>query len=432
MKTKADVNLVKNFISEKDFSDIEPLVQKAREMLLCKTGSGAEFTGWVNLPSSLLENKDILNKIEATCHRVSTFNPDLIVVIGIGGSYLGARAVYDALSPSIGHRKPEMIFAGHQLDSAYHAMLMDYLKERNPVIVVISKSGTTTEPAIAFRLIRTLMEEKYGSDAAQRIIAVTDEKKGALRTLAVAKGYETYIIPDDIGGRFSVLTPVGLLPLALCGFSIQDLLNGAAECQKELTTNHTLANNQAMLYAAIRQLLYRQGKHIELQSTFCPKLSTLSEWWKQLFGESEGKELKGIFPASLVFTTDLHSMGQFVQDGNRVLFETFLSVAKPEKDIEIPVLNSNDDELLYLEGKQMSYVNRKAEEATRIAHAQGGVPVLALEMENLTEFSLGEIMYFFEFSCALSAYIQGVNPFDQPGVEAYKQKMFELLGKNNK
>jgi len=430
MKTKADVNLVKNFISEKDFSDIEPALQQARKSLLTKTGAGSEFTGWVNWPTALLDSGDIIARIEETRNRISKFNPDVIVVIGIGGSYLGARAVYDALTPPFGRHRPEMIFAGHQLDAGYHALLMQHLKERNPVVVVISKSGTTTEPAIAFRLIRTLMEEKYGSDAARRIIAITDEKKGALRTLADSQGYETYIIPDDIGGRFSVLTPVGLLPLALCGFSVRELLEGAAQCERELSSANTISTNQAMLYAAIRQILYRQGKHVELQSTFCPQLATLSEWWKQLYGESEGKDQKGIFPASLVFTTDLHSLGQFVQDGNRVLFETFLSVAKPEKDIEIPVLNSNSDELLYLEGKNMSYVNRKAEEATRFAHAQGGVPVLALEMPELSEFTLGEIMYFFEFACALSAYTLGVNPFDQPGVEAYKQKMFELLGKN--
>ncbi|HBG71751.1 MAG: hypothetical protein A2W93_06430 [Bacteroidetes bacterium GWF2_43_63] len=432
MKTKADVNLVKNFISEKDFSDIEPALQKARKSLLEKTGAGAEFTGWVNWPSSLLDSGEIINRIEKTRERIAAFDPDVIVVIGIGGSYLGARAVYDALTPPIGRCRPEMIFAGHQLDADYHALLLQYLQERNPVVVVISKSGTTTEPAIAFRLIRTLMEDKYGDDANQRIIAITDEKKGALRSLADSQGYESYIIPDDIGGRFSVLTPVGLLPLALCGFSVRELLQGAAECEKELSSFDSIKDNQAMLYAAIRQILYRQGKNVELLSTFCPRLSTLSEWWKQLYGESEGKEQQGIFPASLVFTTDLHSLGQFVQDGNRILFETFLSVGKPEKDIEIPVLNSNSDELLYLEGKKMSYVNRKAEEATRFAHVQGGVPVLALEMPELSEFTLGEIMYFFEFACALSAYTLGVNPFDQPGVEAYKQKMFELLGKNKK
>lgn len=432
MKTKADVNLVKNFISEKDFSDIEPVLQKAHRSLLEKTGAGAEFTGWVTWPSTLLSEGEIIHRIENTCDRITKFNPDVVVVIGIGGSYLGSRAVYDALTPAIGHRRPEMLFAGHQLDADYHALLLQYLQERNPVVVIISKSGTTTEPAIAFRLIRTLMEEKYGDAANQRIIAITDEKKGALRSLADSKGYETYIIPDDIGGRFSVLTPVGLLPLALCGFSVRELLKGAAECEKELSAAQSIKDNQAMLYAAIRQILYRQGKHIELQSTFCPRLSTLSEWWKQLYGESEGKEQKGIFPASLVFTTDLHSLGQFVQDGNRILFETFLSVGKTEKDIEIPVLNSNSDELLYLEGKKMSYVNSKAEEATRFAHAQGGVPVFALEMPELNEFTLGEIIYFFEFACALSAYTLEVNPFDQPGVETYKLKMFELLGKNKK
>jgi len=430
MKTKADVNLVKNFISEKDFSDIEPNLIHSWKMLTEKTGAGSEFTGWVNWPSTLIDSGDIIEKIEKTCARINAYSPDTIVVIGIGGSYLGARAVYDALTPPFGHtNKPEMVFAGHQLDADYHTRLLQHLKEKNPVVVVISKSGTTTEPAIAFRLIRTLMEEKYGSEAAGRIIAITDEKRGALRTLANSQGYETYIIPDNIGGRFSVLTPVGLLPLALCGFSIREILNGAAECEKELTTNSNIESNQAMLYAAIRQILHRQGKQVELLSTFYPRLATLSEWWKQLFGESEGKNHKGIFPASLVFSTDLHSLGQFVQDGLRIFFETFISVDKMSEDIQIPVLNSNSDELLYLEGKPMSHVNQKAEEATRFAHCNGSVPVFGLSLPEISEYTLGELMYFFEFSCALSAYSLGVNPFDQPGVEAYKKKMFELLGK---
>ena len=430
MKTIADVNLVKNFISEKDFSDIEPLLVHSWNTLLNKTGAGATFTGWVNWPSALLGSGNILRQMEQTCTRMAEYKPDTVVVIGIGGSYLGARAVYDALTPPFGPSdKPQMIFAGHQMDADYHFRLLQYLRDRNPVVVVISKSGTTTEPAIAFRLIRTLMEEKYGADAADRIVAVTDEKKGALRSLAISQGYETYVIPDDIGGRFSVFTPVGLLPLALCGFDIRQLLLGAATCESELTQNNTLQSNPAMQYAAVRQIMYRQGKRTELMATFCPRLATLSEWWKQLFGESEGKHHKGIFPASLVFSTDLHSLGQFVQDGLRIFFETFLSVQQLPEDVQIPVLNSDSDELLYLEGKKLSYVNRKAEEATRLAHAEGGVPVMALEMDNLNEFNLGELMYFFEFACALSAYTLGVNPFDQPGVEAYKQKMFELLGK---
>ncbi len=430
MKTKTDVNLVKNFISEKDFSDIEPELQKAQELLVSKTGQGSEFTGWLNWASKLIESKDLINKIDKTRKRILSLNPDVVLVIGIGGSYLGAKAIYDALTLPFIDNKPQMIFAGHNLDSEYHALLKQNLMRRNVVVVVVSKSGTTTEPAIAFRIIRTLMEEKYGKDAAERIIAITDEKKGALKALADSNGYESYIIPDNIGGRFSVLTPVGLLPLALCGFSVENLLQGAADCEKELQDKSTINTNQAMLYAAIRQILYRKGLHVELQSTFYPQLAMLSEWWKQLFGESEGKNFKGIFPASLVYTTDLHSLGQFVQEGNRTIFETFISVAKTSQDIEIPVLNSNSDELLYLEGEKMSYVNRKAEEATKLAHVQGGVPVFTIEMPELNEYTLGEIMYFFEYACALSAYTLQVNPFNQPGVEAYKQKMFELLGKN--
>jgi len=430
MKTKPDVNLLKNFISEQDISQTEPFVVQALRKLLDKSGAGSEFTGWVNLPSDLLKNKTLLSQIIQVQKRVEKINPDTIVVIGIGGSYLGTKAIYDALSPVFPNAgKPQLVFAGHQLDSSYHKQLIDFLRNRNPVVIAISKSGTTTEPAIAFRIIRALMEEKYGENASSRIIAVTDAQKGALRSLAKNKGYESFIIPDDIGGRFSVLSPVGLLPIALCGFSIEQLIKGAAVAEKELTQNSILQTNAAMLYAAIRNILHKKGKTVELLVTFHPQLTTLSEWWKQLFGESEGKNSKGIFPASLVYSTDLHSLGQFVQDGLRIFFETFISVGKPLFDVTIPVLGSDDDGLLYLEGKNMSYVNQKACEATQLAHVDGNVPVFSLNMDEINEFSLGELLYFFEFSCALSAYLLGVNPFDQPGVEAYKQNMYRLLGK---
>ncbi len=430
MKTKPDVNLLKNFISEHDFSQTESIVVQAMKTLLEKSGAGSNFTGWVNLPSELLGSKTLLEKIKNTQQRIGKMQPDTIVVIGIGGSYLGTKAIYGALSPAFpDNSKPQLIFAGHQLDSGYHQQLIAFLRNRNPVVVAISKSGTTTEPAIAFRMVRALMEEKYGNEAAQRIVAVTDASKGALRSLCENKGYDSFVIPDDIGGRFSVLSPVGLLPIALCGFSIDQLLEGAAEAEKELTQNFTIKTNAAMLYAAARNILLEKGKSIELLATFHPQLATLSEWWKKLFGESEGKNGKGLFPASLVFSTDLHSLGQYVQDGSRILFETFISVEKPSSDIEIPTLHNDDDGLLYLEGKLMSFVNQKACEATQLAHVDGNVPVLTLNIPYIDEYSIGELLYFFEFSCALSAYSLGVNPFDQPGVEAYKQNMYRLLGK---
>lgn len=430
MKTKVDVNLLKNFISAQDFSEIEPTMVQAWKSLTQKSGAGAEFTGWVQWPTTLVSDGHILREIEETRLRIATLKPDVVVVIGIGGSYLGARAVYDALHlPFDESSHLPLVFAGHQIDAEYHAQLLKYLRDKSPVVVAISKSGTTTEPAIAFRLIRALMEEKYGDKAAERIVAVTDETKGALRTLATQKGYKTFIIPDDIGGRYSVFTPVGLLPLALCGFDVKALIEGAADAEKQLTSHSSYDSNPAMRYAATRQLMYNGGKPVELLATFYPRLATLSEWWKQLFGESEGKNHKGIFPASLVYSTDLHSMGQYVQDGLRVFYETFITIESLHEEVSIPTLNSNDDGLLYLEGKAMSYVNQKAEEATRLAHWEGGVPVLGLSLPELSEYTLGELMYFFEFACGLSAYAMGVNPFDQPGVEAYKKKMFELLGK---
>ncbi len=429
MKVKADVNLVKNFISTQEFSAFEPSIQEAFEVLTQKKGAGSEFTGWVNWPSESMQSS-VIEEIESTRNRISKLQPDVIVVIGIGGSFLGTKAIYDALSmPFDCTSLIPLVYAGHHLDSTYHASLLRYLKDKNPVVVVISKSGTTTEPAIAFRLIRSLMEQKYGTQASERIIAVTDSKKGALVRLSQTNHYTRFVIPDDIGGRFSVFTPVGLLPLSLCGVDIKELLAGAAEAQAELTENRNASENPAMLYATARQLLYRKGKQVEVLSGFNPRLATLFEWWKQLFGESEGKNGKGIFPASLVYSTDLHSMGQYIQDGIRMMFETFITTEQPEIDIPIPVLNSNDDELLYLEGRSLDFVNQKACEGTKLAHAEGAVPVIGLSIPSINASHLGALMYFFEFSCGLSAYALGVNPFDQPGVEAYKKKMFELLGK---
>lgn len=430
MNTKINVNLLKDFLSEEDFKQIDPFIVHASKLLLEKTGHGSEFTGWLHWPSKTLQNNTLLNEISAFKNNIDALNPTYIVVVGIGGSYLGTKAVYDALKDNFaGEKNRKLLFAGHHLDPVYHRQLLDFLSDKNFAVVVISKSGTTTEPAIAFRLLRNLLQKQHGADSSKRIVAVTDAKKGALRRLADKERLQTFVIDDDIGGRFSVFTPVGLVPLALAGFDIKSMLKGAAEAEKELCTHFTLEDNIAMKYAAIRQLMYQKGKPIELLSTFYPALSTISEWWKQLFGESEGKENKGIFPASLTYTTDLHSLGQFVQEGLRIFFETFITVKELKSDIEIPLLDDDSDGLNYLAGKSLSFVNRKAESATQLAHSDGGVPVIEIEIPDISEQSISELLYFFEFSCAVSAYTLQVNPFNQPGVEAYKKNMFALLGK---
>lgn len=429
MELKTDVNLLKNFISASEFSQMEVALATAHDLLIHGNGDGREFTGWVRWPEQVVAQGSLLDDIATLTQKANSLKPDVIVVIGIGGSYLGTKAVYDALNTPFESAFLPIVYAGHHLDAEYHARLLSWLETRSPMLVVISKSGTTTEPAIAFRMLRAMLEKKYGTKANERIVVVTDENKGALRAMADSKGYTSFVIPDNIGGRYSVFTAVGLVPLALCGINVNTFINGAAECSQIMIKENTMQHNVALTYAAVRQILYRKGHKIELLATFHPQLSTLAEWWKQLFGESEGKQKSGIFPASVVYSTDLHSMGQYVQDGERMLFETFIQVDKPNTDIEVPALGNDDDGLLYLEGKSLFYVNQKATEGTRLAHNEGSVPVFSIGIPSINEYNLASLMYFFEFTCGISAYAMGVNPFDQPGVEAYKKKMFQLLGK---
>lgn len=394
------------------------------------TGQGNEFLGWLTLPE---EMQNIAGRIEKIANHLRSIS-DTTVIIGIGGSYLGSKAVIEALSHNFRtlKNKPdhEIIFAGQNLDEDYLADLLEILEDRNYSIVVISKSGTTTEPAIAFRILKDNLEKKTGiAEAATRIVAVTDESKGALRQMAETNGYETFVIPDDVGGRFSVLTAVGLLPVALSGLDINELLKGAAAMQELTRNNKKPETNIALIYAAARNLLLSSGKPVEILVNFTPRLHFFAEWWKQLYGESEGKEGKGIFPAAVDMTTDLHSLGQYIQDGQRILFETILSVKNPGKKVTIPHVIEDLDQLNYIAGKRLSEVSRNAEEGTILAHNDGNVPVIRIEIPELNEYFIGQLIYFFEIACGISGYILDVNPFDQPGVEAYKKNMFALLNK---
>lgn len=407
---------------------ISDLSDKAYQELINKTGKGNDFLGWLDLPHKT--KTDFLNEIKNFTNDFKK-DKDFIVVTGIGGSYLGAKAVINALSDNFAYLKqqknPKIIFAGQNLSSDYLTDLLNLLQDKSFGIVVISKSGTTTEPAIAFRLLHNLLKEKYNADDIKnRIIAITDEKKGALRKLANKNNFKTYIIPDDIGGRFSVLTPVGLVPIALAGFDILKIIEGAKNIADELLNNTA---NVAVKYAQIRNSLYRQNKNIEILVNYNPKLSSFAEWWKQLFGESEGKDDKGIFPASVNFTTDLHSLGQYIQEGKKQFFETIISVEKPSNDISIPATQDNLDNLNYLNVKTVNFVNKMAELGTYNAHTSGNVPIIKITIPELNEYNLGLLIYFFEFSCAVSGYILDVNPFNQPGVEEYKKNMFKLLQK---
>ena len=395
-------------------------------------GAGNDFLGWVGLPSALGEEE--LQAIETEAARLRDL-AEVILCIGIGGSYLGARAVYEALSDPFNllHEhpaKPILLFAGQNLSEDYLARLLAAVENRSIAAIVISKSGTTTEPAIAFRLIRDEIEHRYGrKEAARRIVAVTDRSRGALKTLADREGYRTFVIPDDVGGRYSVLTPVGLLPLAAAGIDIRSLLAGACEMERATADGVPFDENPAARYAAVRNILYQQGFMIEILASYEPQLQYLAEWWKQLFGESEGKDGKGIYPASVDLTTDLHSMGQWMQDGERTIFETVVMVDEPNETCNVPYDNENLDGLNYLAGKSVDEVNQKAALGTAMAHKDGGVPVMTLRVNKLSEHSLGQLIYFFEKACGISAYLLGVNPFNQPGVEAYKSNMFKLLGK---
>lgn len=402
---------------------LRPAAEAAAETLEKGTGEGNDFLGWLHLPSSISEAE--LADIEATAAQLRN-SCEYVVTIGIGGSYLGAKAVIEALSSSFDAYqggKCKVLFAGNNIGEDYIAELMDLLKGKKFGIVVISKSGTTTEPAIAFRLLKDMLEKQEGKqEAAKRIVAITDAKKGALRSLATQEGYKTYVIPDNVGGRFSVLTPVGLLPIAVAGFDIKALVAGAVEIEND-------DNENVFTYAQTRNALYQSGKKIEILVNFCPRLHYFAEWWKQLYGESEGKDHLGIFPASVDFTTDLHSMGQWIQDGERTIFETVLSVGDMSHSVIIPNDEANLDGLNFLAGKHVDEVNKMAELGTRLAHVDGGVPNLLITIPALTERYLGQLIYFFEKACGVSGYILGVNPFNQPGVEAYKKNMFALLNK---
>lgn len=428
---KIDISKTLDFIDKSEIEALENDLQKKQNELLHKTGAGNDFLGWVDLPSSI--NPELINRINADAKMLRE-KSEVLVVIGIGGSYLGARAVIDALANPFVSLLPgknlQVIYAGNSLSADYHSQLLELLNHKDYSILVISKSGTTTEPAIAFRLLKNHIEKKYGkAEACSRIIAVTDKSRGALKTLADKEGYSSYVIPDDVGGRYSVLTPVGLIPIAAAGFNIQQLVNGAAKMEQYLKTHHTLLENPAFMYAAVRNLLYYKGKETEILVNFEPCLFYITEWWKQLYGESEGKEGKGIFPAGVNFTTDLHSMGQYIQDGKRFLFETVISVEKSRQMLEIPMDSENADGLNFLAGKDMHEVNATAEAGTSIAHIDGEVPNIRISLAEINEENLGELIYFFEFACGLSGYLLGVNPFDQPGVEDYKNNMFALLRK---
>jgi len=396
------------------------------------TGKGNDFLGWLNLPSSIDEAH--LADVEATA-AILRKNCEVVVVIGIGGSYLGAKATIDALSNSFDwlqteRKSPAIVYAGQNIGEDYLFELQQLLKTKKFGIISISKSGTTTEPALAFRLLKTQLEEQQGKEAARDlIVAVTDKARGALRTLAVQEGYKTYVIEDNIGGRYSVLSPVGLLPIAVAGFDIRQLVKGAVDMEVQTGENVAFENNLASQYAAVRNELYKSGKKIEILVNYHPKLHFVSEWWKQLYGESEGKDNLGIFPAAVDFTTDLHSMGQWIQEGERTIFETVISVKESDHKVLVPSDPANLDGLNFLAGKRVDEVNKMAELGTLLAHIDGGVPNLKIELPKLNEYYLGQLFYFFEKACGISGYLLGVNPFDQPGVEAYKKNMFALLEK---
>jgi glucose-6-phosphate isomerase len=432
MKDALSINLknTNSFISSEEVIAFAQQSARHLDTLNTGTGPGNDFLGWLSLPDDILHQ---LGKIEKTANHLRSIS-DTTVVIGIGGSYLGARAVIEALShsfsPLLKTIHHEVIYAGQNICEDYLSDLLEILDGRNYSIVVISKSGTTTEPAIAFRILKNHLEKKVGkTNAAERIIAITDERKGALRSLAETNGYETFIIPDNIGGRFSVLTPVGLLPIAISGLDIRMVVNGAREMERLTRNNKNAASNPSLLYAAARNLLLQNGKSIEIMVGFTPKLHFFAEWWKQLFGESEGKDGKGIFPASVDMTTDLHSLGQYIQDGQRILFETMISVKNPVKKLTVPAEKDDSDQLNYLAGKRLSEVNHNAETGTTLAHNDGNVPIITITIPALDEYYTGQMIYFFEIACAISGYILDVNPFDQPGVEAYKANMFALLNK---
>lgn len=421
------------FIKKHEIDNMIETAKNAQDMLKKGNGAGKDFLGWVNLPCNY--DKEEFDRIKKAANKIQA-NSEVLVVIGIGGSYLGARAVIEALSNNFTNfmsknenKFPKIIFAGNSISSTYLSELVEFLQDKEFSINVISKSGTTTEPAIAFRIIREVLLKKYTKEEAKdRIFVTTDRQKGALKNFADDEGYETFVVPDDVGGRYSVLTAVGLLPIAVAGMNIDELMSGAKKAKDEFEKDDVLKND-ALMYAIHRNILYRKGKAVEILVNYEPQMMYFNEWFKQLYGESEGKDQRGIFPASVVFSTDLHSMGQFIQDGNRNIFETVISISSPRKDITLKKEEQDLDGLNYLEGKTVDFVNKKAMQATLLAHIDGGVPNLILNIEKLDEFNLGYMIYFFEYACGISGYINNVNPFDQEGVEDYKKNMFALLGK---
>ncbi len=432
-RIKFDYSKAGNFISADEVSYLESYVKSAHDMLHNKTGAGNDYVGWVDLPINY--DKEEFKRIKAAAEKIKS-DSDVLIVIGIGGSYLGAKAAIDFLShsfynvlPKSGRKTPEIYFVGNNISSTYISDLLEVIEGKELSVNVISKSGTTTEPAIAFRIFKELMEKKYGKEeASKRIYATTDKSKGALKKLATEEKYETFVVPDDIGGRFSVLTAVGLLPIAVSGADIDKMMMGASDAY-ELYKNTNLNENDCYKYAAARNALYRKSKTIEILVNYEPSLHYFTEWWKQLYGESEGKDQKGIFPAGVDFSADLHSMGQYIQDGIRNIFETVINVEKPRKSMTIKEDRDNVDGLNFLAGKDIDFVNKKAMEGTLLAHTDGGVPNLIINVPELNEYCFGSLVYFFEKACGISGYLLGVNPFNQPGVEAYKKNMFALLGK---
>ena len=429
---RIDISQIKGFIGKDDLKALEPEVKESILKLENGNGAGNDFIGWMDLASKT--ESTLLDAIEETA-KVLRDNCEVVIVAGIGGSYLGSRAVIEALSNSFAQliqdkRNPQILFAGHNISEDYLYELTEYLKGKDFGIINISKSGTTTETALAFRLLKKQCEQQRGKDMARKVIvAITDAKRGAARVCADKEGYRSFIIPDNVGGRFSVLTPVGLLPIAVAGYDIRQLVKGAADMEGQTTSGVRFEDNPAAVYAAARNALYRSGKKIEILVNFQPKLHYLSEWWKQLYGESEGKENKGIFPASVDFSTDLHSMGQWIQEGERTIFETVISVDKVQHSVLVPKDDENLDGLNYMAGKHVDEVNKKAELGTQLAHVDGGVPNIRIVVPELNEYWIGQLIYMFEKGCGISGYVLGVNPFNQPGVEAYKKNMFALLGK---
>ena len=432
-KVTFDYSKAAKFISADEVKSMERIVEQSKEVLVSKSGAGNDFLGWIDLPVAY--DKEEFARIQKAAEKIAS-DSEVLVVIGIGGSYLGARAAveflrhsfYNVVSKEV-RKTPEIYFAGNSISGRYLSDLIQVIGDRDFSVNVISKSGTTTEPAIAFRVFKEMLEKKYGkAEAAKRIYATTDKSRGALKKLATEEGYETFVVPDDVGGRFSVLTAVGLLPIAVSGADITKLMEGAADARKD-ALEKPFAENGPMQYAAVRNILLRKGKQIEVLANYEPSLHYVSEWWKQLYGESEGKDQKGIFPASVDLTTDLHSMGQFIQDGSRNLFETVLNVTDSEAEIVIGEEPVDLDGLNYLAGKNMDFVNKSAMNGTILAHTDGNVPNLMITVPGQDEYSLGQLFYFFEFACGVSGYLLGVNPFNQPGVESYKKNMFALLGK---